>query len=88
MLTVALAVWRAGFGFPGAFQTWLAITLEAAQVVGLVACVWGLIESRRCRGHSDEPYLWLGLLLLLAPFALELLPALHTLVGSTASLRR
>jgi serine/threonine-protein kinase len=81
LLTGALAVWRAGFGFPGAFETWLAVALEAAQVLGLVACVWGLIESRRCR-HSDEPILWLGLVLLLAPFALEMLPALRTLFGA------
>jgi hypothetical protein len=79
VLTLQLAMWRAVRGFPGVIAPWLAVALQGGQVRGLLVGISGLIESRRCRGHSDEPLLWLGLILLLAPFALELVPALEAL---------
>jgi serine/threonine-protein kinase len=73
-VAVFLGGWRAVLALPSSPASWSMVLFRGAQAGGLVACVWGLLESRRRRDQTDEPFLWLALGLVACSFALELAP--------------
>jgi len=76
LLALALVAWKAAAGVPGGWPSWLDSALHGAQAGGLTAGAWGLLECRRRHGGGDEPFLWLGGLLVLLSVTVDGLRAM------------